>query len=63
ESLANVLRTFDPTAYAPTTLRAHAERFRPERFIERLRAIVDETLNARRTTVTSNPDNRKTSGR
>ncbi len=54
ESLANALRTFDPTAYDPTTLRAHAERFRPERFIERLKTIVDETLNARRTAVTSN---------
>jgi glycosyltransferase involved in cell wall biosynthesis len=55
QSLANVLRTFDPTAYDPTTLRAHAERFRPERFIERLKIIVDETLNGRRTATTSNP--------
>jgi glycosyltransferase involved in cell wall biosynthesis len=54
ESLANVLRTFAPTAYDPTTLRAHAERFRPERFIERLKTIVDETLNAHRTTVLPN---------
>jgi glycosyltransferase involved in cell wall biosynthesis len=54
QSLANVLRTFDPTAYDPTALRAHAERFRPERFIERLKTIVDETLNGHRTAMTSN---------
>ena len=45
ESLAAAIRAFDPSAYDPARLRAHAERFRPERFIERLRAIVDETVN------------------
>jgi glycosyltransferase involved in cell wall biosynthesis len=53
QSLADALRTFDPTAYDPTTLRAHAEHFRPERFIERLKTIVDETLNGRRTALAS----------
>ncbi|HEX3465058.1 MAG TPA: glycosyltransferase [Candidatus Elarobacter sp.] len=47
ESLAAAIRTFDSAAYDPGVLRAHAERFRPERFVERLRAIVDETLNGR----------------
>lgn len=45
ESLAAAIRTFDPGAYDSARLRAHAEQFRPERFIERLRAIVGETLN------------------
>ncbi|HEY0393569.1 MAG TPA: glycosyltransferase [Candidatus Elarobacter sp.] len=44
EALATVIRTFDPTRYDPARLRAHAEQYRPERFIARLRAIVDETL-------------------
>jgi glycosyltransferase involved in cell wall biosynthesis len=46
-SLAEAIRRFDPARYDPATLRAHAELFRPERFIARLRAIVDETLAAR----------------
>ena len=41
-SLAAVLRTFDPAAYDPQALRAHAQTFAPERFIEGLRAIVRE---------------------
>jgi glycosyltransferase involved in cell wall biosynthesis len=41
ESLAEVLRGFDPAAFSPSELRAHAETFAPARFIERLRAIVD----------------------
>ncbi|MDB5042474.1 MAG: glycosyl transferase, group 1 [Candidatus Eremiobacteraeota bacterium] len=41
--LAAALRGFDPSAYDPARLRAHAERFRPERFIARLREIVDAT--------------------
>jgi glycosyltransferase involved in cell wall biosynthesis len=41
--LAAVLRAFDPAAYDPAKLRAHAEAFRPERFIARLREIVDRT--------------------
>ncbi len=42
ESLASVLRIFDSAAYDPQALRAHAETFAPERFIERLHAIVSE---------------------
>ncbi len=42
ESLAAVLSAFDPAAYDPQTLRAHAQTFAPDRFIERLRAIVSE---------------------
>jgi glycosyltransferase involved in cell wall biosynthesis len=45
-SLAAALRTFDPASFDPARLRAHAEAFRPERFVARLRAIVDETLSA-----------------
>ncbi|MBV9233578.1 MAG: glycosyltransferase [Candidatus Eremiobacteraeota bacterium] len=41
ESLAAVLRSFSPARFDPQRLRAHAERFAPPRFIERLRAIVD----------------------
>ena len=41
ESLADVLRTFDPAKFEPQRLRAHAETFGPDRFVERLRAIVD----------------------
>jgi glycosyltransferase involved in cell wall biosynthesis len=46
-ALALAIRGFDPSRYDPETLRAHAEQFRPERFVERLRAIVDETVAAR----------------
>lgn len=42
ESLAGAIRTFDRTRFDPLRLRAHAERFAPPRFIERLRAIVEE---------------------
>jgi glycosyltransferase involved in cell wall biosynthesis len=41
ESLARVLRDFEPAAYDPSRLRAHAETFAPARFIDGLRAIVD----------------------
>ena len=41
-----MLRAFDAFAYDPHALRAHAERFRPERFVARLRALVDETREA-----------------
>jgi len=47
ESLAAVLRAFDPRCYDAQRLRAHAEGFAPPRFIERFRAIVDDTLAAR----------------
>jgi glycosyltransferase involved in cell wall biosynthesis len=43
ESLAAVLRTFDPRGYDPRRLRTHAETFSPQRFIERFRAIVEAT--------------------
>jgi glycosyltransferase involved in cell wall biosynthesis len=46
-SLADAIRRFDPTRYEPLALRAHAEQFRPERFVERLRAIVADTVAAR----------------
>jgi glycosyltransferase involved in cell wall biosynthesis len=41
ESLAAALRSFDPSRYDVSRLRAHAERFSPAQFIERLRAIVE----------------------
>jgi glycosyltransferase involved in cell wall biosynthesis len=44
ESLAAAMRGFNPGAYDSQRLRAHAERFAPNRFIERLRAIVEETV-------------------
>lgn len=47
QSLANALRAFDPSRYAPARLRAHAEQFAPPRFIERLRAIVTEVRERR----------------
>jgi glycosyltransferase involved in cell wall biosynthesis len=43
-SLAAALRDFDPARYVPMRLRAHAERFAPPRFIDRLRTIVAATL-------------------
>lgn len=42
ESLAQTLKNFDERRYDSNRLRQHAERFSPDRFIERLRAIVDE---------------------
>jgi glycosyltransferase involved in cell wall biosynthesis len=51
QSLADAIRAFDPARYDPAVLRAHAEQFRPERFVARLRAIVDETLAAHAMTV------------
>ncbi len=47
ESLAAVLRSFDPRPYNAQRLREHAETFAPVRFIERLRAIVEQTVAAR----------------
>jgi len=44
ESLAAVLRAFDERRYDAVTLRAHAQMFSPPRFIERLRAIVEQTF-------------------
>jgi len=42
-ALADAIRAFDAARYPPDELRAHAEAFAPERFVARLRAIVDET--------------------
>jgi glycosyltransferase involved in cell wall biosynthesis len=47
DALAGAIRAFDPARYDPAKLRAHAERFRPERFVARLRAIVDDTVASR----------------
>jgi len=41
ESLAAALRSFDASRFGAQRLRAHAERFSPERFIAQLRAIVE----------------------
>lgn len=43
EPLAAALSGFDARRYEAQKLRAHAERFAPERFIEQLRAIVERT--------------------
>jgi len=43
-ALALAITAFDPARYDAAKLRAHAEQFRPERFVEKLRAIVGETL-------------------
>ncbi len=43
QSLAAVLREFDERRYSAGRMRAHAEQFAPHRFIERLRAIVEQT--------------------
>lgn len=42
ESLAAVLRNFDPSGYDAARLRAHAQRFAPDRFIAGLRAQLEE---------------------
>jgi glycosyltransferase involved in cell wall biosynthesis len=47
-ALAETMRNFDPGRYDPRVLRAHAEKFSPESFIDRLRAIVDETRSSAR---------------
>ncbi|MGA8533303.1 MAG: glycosyltransferase [Candidatus Tumulicola sp.] len=41
ESLAQTLAGFEPAAFDPPALRAHAETFAPARFIDGLRAIVE----------------------
>jgi glycosyltransferase involved in cell wall biosynthesis len=51
KSLALALRAFDPARYVPARLREHAETFAPQRFIERLGAIVDGALECREQTV------------
>lgn len=49
ESLAAALRAFDGSRYDAPTLRRHAEGFAPDRFIERLRAIVERVRSAAKT--------------
>ncbi len=49
ESLANVLRNFDERRYDARRLRAHAQTFAPDRFIARLREIVDSVREERLT--------------
>lgn len=46
ESLAAALRGFDERRYDPQRLREHAQTFAPDRFIERLRAIVERIRSA-----------------
>lgn len=46
ESLARVLRGFQASRYDGTRIRAHAQRFSPETFIERLREIVERVRSA-----------------
>ncbi len=48
QSLAGVLRSFDDARFQPSLLRAHAETFSPERFIERFRAIVERVASEKR---------------
>jgi glycosyltransferase involved in cell wall biosynthesis len=48
ESLAAALRSFDASRFDPQRLRAHAERFSPARFVEKLRAIVDRVYQENR---------------
>ena len=43
QSLAGALEAFDPTAYDPLRLRAHAETFAPAQFVARLKEIVATT--------------------
>ncbi|HEY9180140.1 MAG TPA: glycosyltransferase, partial [Candidatus Baltobacteraceae bacterium] len=42
ESLAAALRSFDERPYDARRLRAHAEQFAPQRFMQRLRDIVQD---------------------
>jgi len=42
DSLAQVLKEFEPSRFDSHRLRAHAEQFSPARFIGRLRAMVGE---------------------
>lgn len=44
ESLAAVMRAFKPRDFDPVRLRAHAERFSPERFVAAFKAIVEHTV-------------------
>jgi glycosyltransferase involved in cell wall biosynthesis len=48
QSLASVLRSFDSRAFDPQLLRAHAERFSPDRFVTEFRRIVERVARERR---------------
>jgi glycosyltransferase involved in cell wall biosynthesis len=48
ESLAALLRNFDAARYDSIRLRAHAERFAPAQFVDRLKAIVERVYESRR---------------
>lgn len=48
ESLAQALCAFDPLRFDSLRLRAHAEQFSPERFIERFRGVVEQVVRDRR---------------
>jgi glycosyltransferase involved in cell wall biosynthesis len=47
ESLATVLRSFEPSRFDPQRLRAHAQTFSPAQFIDRLREIVERVRSER----------------
>lgn len=44
EALADAVRRFDPAAYDPTTLRAHANQFAKDGFQARLSAFIEEVV-------------------
>lgn len=44
EALADTVLRFNPSRFEPAVLRRHAEQYAPERFQERIRSIVNETL-------------------
>jgi glycosyltransferase involved in cell wall biosynthesis len=50
ESLAAALRAFDASRFDARRLRAHAERFAPAQFVERLRGIVERVYADRAST-------------
>ncbi|MBV8149125.1 MAG: glycosyltransferase [Candidatus Eremiobacteraeota bacterium] len=45
EALAALLASFEASRFAPERLRAHAQRFAPPQFMERLRSIVERVRN------------------
>ena len=53
ESLAAAIGAFDASRFDAHHLRAHAERFSPQQFIERLRAIVDRVYHEHHPNVSS----------
>lgn len=53
ESLAAAIRAFDASRFDPQHLRAHAEKFSPAQFIDRLRAIVNRVYHEHHLNVSS----------